>query len=392
VDAIAAGLLQQAPALAVKILSKDISHKSDVGGVRLGLRSAQEAVRAAEQMLKRVAELKPDARIEGFTVQPMVTRPNAHDLLLGIYQDPLFGPMILFGAGGTATEIIHDTAVALPPLDDELARDLMQQTRIYKLLEGYRDRPPADLAAIAEALRRLSQLVVDCPAVKELDINPLLADETGVVALDARLRIEPSQVELAGPNPNLAIRPYPNQWERWIGTDNGFRVFVRPIKPADEHLYGAFVEKLSPEDIRFRFLTPRKEFSHKFIARFTQIDYARAMAFVALDKEQKALLGVARLAADPDYVKGEYAIIVRSDLKGTGIGWALMRHLIHYAEKEGLRELVGDVLASNERMLEMCRALGFEIAADPEDMSIRKVRLELPASLQSAKLAEEPVS
>jgi acetyltransferase len=385
--------LQQAPALAVKILSKDISHKSDVGGVRLGLRSAQEAVRAAEHMQKRVAELKPEARIQGFTVQPMVLRPHAHELLMGVYEDRLFGPMILFGAGGTATEIIYDTAVALPPLDEELARDLMEQTRIYKLLEGYRDRPPADLAAIAEALRRLSQLVVDCPAVKELDINPLLADETGVIALDARLRIDPSQVEIAGPNPNLAIRPYPNQWERWIGTDNGFRVFVRPIKPSDEHLYGTFVGKLSPEDIRFRFLTPRKEFSHKFIARFTQIDYARAMAFVALDKEQKELLGVARLAADPDYVKGEYAIIVRSDFKGTGIGWALMRHLIHYAEREGLRELVGDVLASNQRMLEMCRALGFEIAADPEDMSIRKVRLELPATLQgAARLAEEPVS
>ncbi len=393
VEAIAEGLLQQAPALAVKILSKDISHKSDVGGVRLGLRSAQEAVRAAEQMLRRVAELKPDARIEGFTVQPMVMRPNAHELLMGVYEDRLFGPMILFGAGGTATEIIHDTAVALPPLDDELARDLMEQTRIYKLLEGYRDRPPADLAAIAEALRRLSQLVVDCPAVKELDINPLLADETGVIALDARLRIDPSQVEMAGPNPNLAIRPYPNQWERWIGTDNGYRVFVRPIRPADEHLYGTFIEKLSPEDIRFRFLTPRKEFSHKFIARFTQIDYSRAMAFVALDKEQKELLGVARLAADPDYVKGEYAIIVRSDLTGTGIGWALMRHLIRYAEKEGLRELVGDVLASNQRMLEMCRALGFEIGADPEDMSIRKVRLKLPATLQgAASYAEEPVA
>ena len=384
VEAIAEGLLQQAPALAVKILSKDISHKSDVGGVRLGLRSAQEAVHAAEHMQRRVHEFKPEARIEGFTVQPMVMRPNAHELLMGVYQDRLFGPMILFGAGGTATEIIHDTAVALPPLDAELARDLMEQTRIYKLLEGYRDRPPADLAAIAETLRRLSQLVVDCPAVKELDINPLLADETGVIALDARLRIEPSEVEMAGPNPNLAIRPYPNQWERWIATDNGYRVFVRPIKPADEHLYEDFVAKLSREDIRFRFLTPRKEFSHKFIARLTQIDYSRAMAFVALDKEQKELLGVARLAADPDYLKGEYAIIVRSDLKGTGIGWALMRHLIRYAEKEGLRELVGDVLASNQSMLEMCRALGFEIAADPEDLSIRKVRLKLPTNLQDA--------
>ena len=388
VEAIAEGLLQQAPALVVKILSKDISHKSDVGGVRLGLRSAQEAVRAAEHMQKRVAELKPEASIEGFTVQPMVMRPNAHELLMGVYEDRLFGPMILFGAGGTATEIIHDTAVALPPLDAELARDLMEQTRIYKLLEGYRDRPPADLAAIAEALRRLSQLVVDCPAVKELDINPLLADETGVIALDARLRIEPSEVEMAGPHPNLAIRPYPNQWERWIATDNGFRLFVRPIRPEDEHLYGAFVAKLSREDIRFRFLTPRKEFSHKFVARFTQIDYARAMAFVALDKEQKEMLGVARLAADPDYVTGEYAVIVRSDLKGTGIGWALMRHLIRYAEKEGLRELTGDVLAGNQRMLEMCRALGFEIAVDAEDASIRKVRLKLPTGLQQIEALE----
>jgi acetyltransferase len=226
--------------------------------------------------------------------------------------------------------------------------------------------------------------------VKELDINPLLADEMGVIALDARIRIEPAEIEKEGPNPRLAIRPYPDQWERWVPTDNGDRIFIRPIRPADEHLYGAFVAKLLPEDIRFRFLTPRKEFSHKFIARFTQIDYSRAMAFVALDKEQKELLGVARLAADPDYVKGEYAIIVRSDLKGTGIGWALMRHLIAYAEKERLRELVGDVLANNERMLDMCGALGFEIAPDPEDSSIRKVRLKLPASLQdAANLAAE---
>ena len=221
----------------------------------------------------------------------MVARRGAHELLMGVYEDRLFGPMILFGAGGTATEIIHDTAVALPPLDIELARDLMSQTRIFKLLEGYRDRPPADLAAIAEALVRVSQLVVDCPAVKELDINPLLADETGVIALDARIRIEPGEVEKDGPNPRLAIRPYPNQWEKWTATDDGDRIFIRPIRPADEHLYGAFLAKLSPEDIRFRFLAPRKEFSHKFIARFTQIDYARAMAFVALDKEQKELLG-----------------------------------------------------------------------------------------------------
>ena len=391
VERIARDLLERAPSIAVKILSEDISHKSDVGGVKLGLRSAQEARAAAERMHEHAHELQAEARLQGFTVQPMIVRQRAHELLLGVYQDRLFGPMILFGAGGTATEIIQDTAVALPPLDAELARDLMGQTRIFKLLEGYRDRPAADLKAIADAVTRLSQLVVDCPAVRELDINPLVADETGVVALDARISIEPGEVEMEGPNPRLAIRPYPNQWERWADTESGERIFIRPIRPTDEYLYGEFVAKLSPEDIRFRFLAPRKEFSHKFIARFTQIDYARAMAFVALDRKQNALLGVAHLVADPDYVKGEYAVMVRSDLKGTGIGWALMRQLIRYAEKEGLRELNGDVLQGNQRMLEMCRALGFAISPDPEDLSIRKVRLTLPSSLrEAAQAAAEP--
>jgi len=384
VSDIAHALLKQTESVVVKILSDDISHKSDIGGVRLGLRSPQEARHAAERMLARAGEACPQARIQGFTVQPMIVRKQAHELLLGVYEDPLFGPMILFGSGGTATEIINDTAVALPPLDTTLALDLMEQTRVCRLLKGYRDRPPADLAGIASALMQLSQLVVDCPAVKELDINPLIADETGVIALDARIRIDPDLVEMDGPNPRLAIRPYPNQWERWTETEDGERILIRPIKPADEHLYDNFVARLSPEDIRFRFLAPRKEFSHKFVARFTQIDYARAMAFVALNREETELYGIARLAADPDYTKGEYAIIVRSDLKGTGLGWMLMRNLIRYAEREGLQELTGDVLEQNTRMLEMCRALGFEVSADPEDLSLRKVRLKLPAPIQDA--------
>ena len=162
-------------------------------------------------MIARVAKARPDARLQGFTVQPMIVRPNAHELLLGVFEDRLFGPMILFGAGGTATEVIKDTAVALPPLDIKLARDLMQQTRISRLLQGYRDRPAADLDAIADTLVRLSQLVMDCPALRELDINPLLADENGVVALDARIRIEGNELDEPAPNPRLAIRPYPNQ-------------------------------------------------------------------------------------------------------------------------------------------------------------------------------------
>jgi acetyltransferase len=376
VEVTAGELLDQAPALAVKVLSEDISHKSDVGGVRLGLQSPADARAAAEDIMRRVAKIRPDARLEGFTVQPMIVRP--HELLLGVSEDRLFGPVILFGAGGVATEVVRDSAVALPPLDVELARDLMRQTRIYNLLKGYRDRPAADLEAIADALVRLSQLVVDIPAVRELDVNPLLADERGIIALDARISIDPAQIAMRGPNPRLAIRPYPNQWEAAVETSQGLPVLIRPIRPADEPLLAAFQAKLSPEDIRFRFLAPRKEFSHKTNARFTQIDYARAMAFVAMSTDQVEMWGVARLVADPDYLSAEYAVIVRSDLKGQGLGWTLMHHLIRYAESEGLRELHGDVLAANERMLRVCRELGFEIEADPEDLSLRKVRLKLP--------------
>jgi acetyltransferase len=384
VEEIAVAQLKRAPTIAIKVLSQDISHKSDVGGVRLGLTSASEARRAAEEITTCVAKARPNARLQGFTVQPMIVWPNAHELLLGVFDDRLFGPVILFGAGGVATEIINDSAVALPPLDIELARDLMQQTRIYRLLQGYRDRPAANLEAIADTLVRLSQLVVDCPFLKELDINPLLAHETGVMALDARIRIELGELDVPAPNPHLAIRPYPNRWEVTVETQSGMRILIRPVRPIDEMIYHDFLRKLSFEDIRFRFLSPRKEFSHGVVARFTQIDYARAMAFVALTEDQQELLGVARLAADPDYTRAEYAVIVRSDLKGRGIGWALMHHLIRYAESEGLHDLHGDVLAANERMLKMCRELRFDITANSEDLSWRKVSLKLP--LSAAKL------
>ena len=318
VEEVAAALLSEAPALAIKILSDDISHKSDVGGVRLAIKTAQEAADAARTMLAKVHATQPSALIRGFTVQPMIVRPHAHELIIGVSEDPTVGPLMMFGAGGTAVEVIADTAHALPPLDLKLAGQLIDETRISRLLAGYRDRPRADTAAIAQALVRVSYLVTDHPAIRELDINPLLADEHGCIALDARVRVEPRDLSLPGPNPRLAIRPYPNQWEASAETAEGMRLLIRPIRPTDEALLAAFQTKLSPEDIRLRFLAPRKEFSHKTNARFTQIDYARAMAFVALSQDQQELLGVARLAADPDYTSAEYAIIVRSDLKRRG--------------------------------------------------------------------------
>jgi acetyltransferase len=371
---LAQGIIAEYGAAVIKILSDDISHKSDVGGVRLGLEHAEEAELAAADMLRRIAELMPDARIKGFTVQPMIRRPRAHELILGMSVDPTFGPLMMFGAGGTAVEVLRDTANALPPLDLNLARDMIQQTRIWRLLQGYRDRPAADIDRIAEALVRLSYLVARHPEIREIDINPLLADDKGVIALDARVRV----ADAAGdPRVPMAIRPYPSQWQIDTELEPVGAMRIRPIRPEDEGLYQDFFAAVTPEDRRLRFFGVGPKLSHGSLARFTQIDYAREMAFVAVEQKSGALLGVVRLIADPDYTHGEYAIIVRSDLKGRGLGWRLMQHLIDYAKAEGLKELHGSVLAENTTMLRMCRELGFAVDREPGDESLRRVVLKL---------------
>ena len=379
VEAIAGQLLVRHNAVAVKLLSRDVSHKSDVGGVVLGVRSPKAAARAAQGIVERLTTKAPNAVIEGFTVQAMVERPGAHELIVGIGDDPLFGPVILFGAGGTSVEVVADTAVALPPLDMKLADDLIGQTRIARLLAGYRDRPAADMNAIARALIQVSQMVIDCPEIASLDINPLLADADGVVALDARVVVDPERLGEPGPNRRLAIRPYPSAWERRVTTSGGRDVLLRPIRPEDARLYPDFVAKLDNRDIRLRLLAPRKQFSHDFLARLTQIDYAREMAFIAVDPDSAELLGVSRLVSDPDYTRAEYGVIVRSDLQGLGLGWALMEHLLTYARSEGLALIEGEVLSENAEMLAMCREMGFTVLPDPEDPGCFKTRLTLAA-------------
>jgi acetyltransferase len=376
VGRLARGIIAEHGACVVKVLSDDISHKSDVGGVRLGLEHAEEAERAASDMLVRIAKLMPDARIAGFTVQPMIRRPRAHELILGMSVDDTFGPLMMFGAGGTAVEVLHDTATALPPLDMNLAQDMMQRTRICRLLQGYRDRPAADIDAVAEALVRLSYLAARHPEIREVDINPLLADDRGVIALDARVRVEDAT---AAPRVPMAIRPYPSQWQLEIDLAGIGRLRIRPIRPEDEVLYQEFFAHVTDEDRRLRFFGAGVGLSHGFLARLTQIDYAREMAFVAI-AESGTLLGVARLVADPDYTHGEYAILVRSDLKGRGLGWRLMQHLIDYARSEGLAEVRGSVLTDNTTMLGMCQQLGFRVEAEPGDAGVRKVVLRLGSS------------
>ncbi|MGP0088844.1 MAG: bifunctional acetate--CoA ligase family protein/GNAT family N-acetyltransferase [Xanthobacteraceae bacterium] len=377
-ERVAARFLRDGGAVVVKIQSRDIVHKSDVGGVRLNLTSAQAVRDAAAEVIARARAAKPDARIAGVTIQPMIVRPKARELIAGIAADPTFGPVIVFGRGGTAVEIINDKALALPPLDLKLAKDLIARTRVSRILEAYRDVPAVKSPDVPIVLVKLAQLAADLPEVLELDINPLLADETGVMALDARVAVAPVEQKFLGSgNPRLAIRPYPKEWERELALGNGTLIGVRPVRPEDEPMFHEFFERVTAEDLRLRFFAPVKEFSHTFIARLTQIDYARAMALAAIDKATGDLLGVVRLHADANYAAGEYAILLRSDLKGQGLGWQLMQLIIEYARSEGLQRIEGQVLRENTAMLEMCGQLGFDIKSDPHEIGIVVVTLPL---------------
>ena len=342
----------------LKILSREISHKSDVGGVRLGLQNPAELRAAVDQMLDRVRALRPDAHITGFALQTMVRRPMAQELIVGASIDPLFGPVILFGQGGTAVEVLADRAIGLPPLNRVLARDLVSRTRVAKLLAGYRDRPPAQLDAIADVLIALSQLLADLPELAELDINPLWADHEGVLALDARLRVQRQPV--AGAE-RFAITPYPAELVstlHWQGED----LVLRPIRPEDEEQHRLFLEQIAPEDLRLRFFSSRRELPRSELARLTQIDYAREMAFIAVREspgQPPETLGVVRAVTDPDNIEAEFAVIVRSDLKGQGLGALLMARLIDYLKGRGTQRVVGYVLRENTLMNGLAADLGF---------------------------------
>jgi acetyltransferase len=284
--------------------------------------------------------------------------------------------VIVFGAGGTTVEVVDDKALALPPLGLDLARDLIGRTRIARTLCAYRNVPAADLDKIAFVLVKLSQLVADIPEIRELDLNPLLADEAGVLVLDARIAVKSVDAARRGAHPRFAVRPYPKGWERLYELRDGTRLFVRPVRPEDEPLYGPFLAAITEEDLRLRFFAPVKEFGHAFIARFTQIDYARAMAFVAFDATG-AMLGVVRLHVDSSGESGEFAVLVRSDLKGRGIGWLLMQRIIEYARAEGLSTMEGQVMRENTTMLAMCRELGFATQPEGNDGGISVVTLTL---------------
>lgn len=363
--------------VALKVLSEQVSHKSDVGGVVLDLDSADAVRNAAAGIRARVAEIYPDAAAPGFTVQKMARMKGAQELIIGATTDPIFGPVLLFGQGGTAVEVIADRAVALPPLNMSLARELIKRTRIYRLLKGYRDTPAADLDAICLTLIKVAQLMIDLPEVVELDINPLFAGPEGVLALDARIRVAPA--ECSGPE-RLAIRPYPQELEERFRLANGRDVLLRPIRPEDEAAHYAFLDKLAPQDIYYRFFgVISSRMSHNEMARLTQIDYDREMAFIATGKDehgQLETLGVVRSLTDPDNTVAEYAIIARSDLKGQGLGRKLMQKMIDYCRRRGTREIIGQILPDNRPMISLALALGFSAEHDSAE-NVTVVRLKL---------------
>ena len=373
VDAAAQAALALGYPVVLKVLSPQISHKSDVGGVVLDLDDDAAVRTAAAAMLARVRARRPTAHIEGFTVQAMVHRPGALELIVGAHLDPLFGPVILFGQGGTAVEVVADRAVALPPLNPPLARALVARTRVARLLAGWRDVPPADSAALHGVLCAVSQLLADMPQITELDINPLLADAGGVLALDARIRVSAAAPGGAGA---FAIRPYPSELIETLAWQ-GRRLTLRPIRPEDEAQHLAFLAQLDPIDIRMRVFYSRKSIARTELARLTQIDYEREMAFIATAPVTAGLagpeetLGVVRAMTDPNNVGTEFGIVIRSDLKGSGLGHLLLDKMIDYLRGRGTQQLHATVLTQNSRMLALAKDLGFTLDAEqPEDDSL----------------------
>lgn len=350
--AVAAACAGLSAPYALKIVSPDLSHKSDAGGVVLNLPDAAAAGAAATAMQARIARTYPGARILGFGIEPMVDATGKHELLVGLSQDATFGPVITVGAGGKAVEIVQDRALGLAPLDDLLARRMIEDTRISRLLHGYRDVPPADIDALVNILCAVSAIAVELPEITELDINPLLLGPDGAIALDARMQITET------PSPSrMVIRPVPMQWTIDAATRANVLLHIRPVMPEDEPILADLFAHVGAEDLRFRFLTAIHEVGHERLAAMTQIDYRREMHFLAFAGDLP--VASAFLVADPDRTRAELALSVRAEWKNMGISWTLLQHVLKVAEAEGIESVESLESRENHAALKLERELGF---------------------------------
>jgi len=357
--------------VAMKVLSPQISHKSDVGGVKINIMTAPDVHEAWREIMNAASAARPDANILGVTVESMARVPAARELLIGSSRDPVFGPTLVFGAGGTMVEVLQDSAIALPPLNGILAHRQINRTRVARLLESVRDQPAVNRQAIVDVMLRVSDLVCEFPEISELDINPLFAGPDGALAVDARIKISrpPATLERYG---HLAIAAYPRHFERTLHLADGTEMFIRPIRPEDAEGEQSFVRSLSAEARRMRFMGAISELTPEMLARFTQIDYDREMALLSTieEKGKQVQQGVARYTINPDGESCEFAIVVADNVQHRGIGTRLMQTLMDAAREHRLTKMEGKVLAENTKMLQLMTELGFEQRTDPEDRSV----------------------
>jgi acetyltransferase len=361
--------------IAMKIDSPDIVHKSEIGGVRLNITNAPAVRNAYHDIIETIKKRHPTARVNGVSIEPYLARPHGRELMIGVSRDPIFGPIITFGAGGTEVEVFSDRAVALPPLNRFLARDLIASTRVSKLLDEFRNMPPVNLEALEDVLLHVSQMICELPSLQELDLNPLIVDENGAIAADARIVID-----YAAPSgdrySHMAIHPYPvhliQDWE----LPDGRVVTIRPIRPEDAEREKQFVISMSEESKYYRFMDTIRELTQTMLVRFTQIDYDREMALIAttLDGEGKEVqIAVARYVTNPDGESVEFALAVADDWQKHGVGRKLMSALIACARAKGYRTVVGDVLSMNTKMFNLMTKLGFTIHPHPDDPAVKRV-------------------
>jgi acetyltransferase len=356
-------------------------HKSDVQGVALNITTGTAARDAYTDMVERVARLQPGARINGVTVQKMAAARHGREVNVGVVTDDPFGPVIVFGAGGSMIELIGDRSMELPPLNQFLARRLIERSRAAETLAAWRGAPAADIEALEQILLRVSEMVCALPQLREMDINPIIIGPHGALAVDARIVVDGSQPVRGGtgnPYNHLAILPYPARYEQVWPLRGGGEYTVRPIHPDDAQMLQDLVHRLSPESRYFRFVSSIEELPPTMLARFTLIDYDREMALVAVHKQRQAgedgqiteterIIGVSRYITNPDQTSCEFALVVADDYAGKGLGSRLMESIMDVARDKGLNEIVGLVLANNAAMLKLMRSLGFEVKRDPED-------------------------
>lgn len=362
----------------MKIHSPDITHKTDVSGVRLNIGDAQTVRSAFHELVNIVSNKSRGAEIRGVTIEPMYHSSHGRELIIGVIRDPVFGPAITFGAGGTQVEVLHDQAIALPPLNSYLARKMIEQTRVARLLKAYRNLPEVNMESLVQLLRRVSEMVCELPHIESLDINPLIADEQGVIALDARIEVKRPIPSWDRYN-HMAIHPYPKHLISRMQLADGTYITIRPIRPEDATIEQSFVKKLSNQSKYFRFMRSLNELTPDMLVRFTQLDYSREMALIAvLDEATGEIeLGVARYVTNPDGKSCEFALVVADEWQGRGIGTHLMTALMDIARRRGLSVMEGEVLANNHNMLKLITNLGFDIRTSHEDAGIKSVSRDL---------------